>query len=317
VHIFIDTNILLGFYEMSEESLDEQEKIVSVFKSEHAQLWLPDQVKREFWNNREATVLKPLRDLERAGALAGGVPVLVREHAEYRDLLEKSKAVDKLKTTIAESVRAQISEEKTRADIAIRALFDAATEIDTRPFFQEANERARRRLPPGKDETIGDRITWIALLKSVPDNVEFHIISDDGGFEADGNKGEVRSYLAKEWQNKKLGGSVRLWKRISQFLAAMYPKAVNAVDMERSILVQRLIESYTFASTHDIVAQLSKLRGFTADQARSIANAVLNNSQVKWIAKDADVESFLKNFLTNHEDSLEPEIAEQIRKLIE
>jgi hypothetical protein len=97
----------------------------------------------------------------------------------------------------------------------------------------------------------------------------------------------------------------------------MYPKAVNAVDMERSILVQRLIESYTFASTHDIVAQLSKLRGFTADQARSIANAVLNNSQVKWIAKDADVESFLKNFLTNHEDSLEPEIAEQIRKLIE
>ena len=121
------------------------------------------------------------------------------------------------------------------------------------------------------------------------------------------------------WQRsggiKSLGGPCDFGGEF-RFLAAMYPKAVNA-DIERSILVPRLIESYTFASAHDAVAQLSRLHGFTADQARSIAKPVLNNSQVKWIAKDADMESLLKNFLTNREDSLEPEIAKRGNKVRE
>jgi hypothetical protein len=315
MHLFIDTNTLVGFYEMSSVSLVELEKVISVIKKKEATLWLPDQVKREFWKNREGSVVRVLNEFDKAGVLPAA-PVLVREEKRFLDLQKQSKEVERLKAEIVEAIRTQIAEETTRADTAVRALFEVATDIDTSAHFNAAHERSLRRLLPGKDEAIGDRLNWISLLAAVPEGSELHIISDDGDFESEGTKGKIKTYLAKEWASKK-NGAVHLWKRISQYLAAHFPDAESAMDLERAIAVKKLAESSSFSSTHMAVAELSSLSGFSPVQVQDIANAVLSNSQINFIATDSDVAKFLDEFLNAHSGHLEPETIAAIRKHME
>lgn len=73
--MFIDANIFLSFYEASPDALLELAKIATVIKKEKATLWLPDQVKREFWKNREGSIGGALREFEKSAGL-GSVPRL-------------------------------------------------------------------------------------------------------------------------------------------------------------------------------------------------------------------------------------------------
>jgi len=65
-----------------------------------------------------------------------------------------------------------------------------------------------------------------------------HIISQDGDFVGELEREEIHSYLNFEWAKKK-GGRVKLWRRASQFLAAHFPDAKNAIEIERTFLIER------------------------------------------------------------------------------
>jgi hypothetical protein len=186
--------------------------------------------------------------------------------------------------------------------------------IDTDPLFTAAHIRALRRQPPGKEEALGDRISWIALLGAVPQAAELHVISDDGDFESEIRKEQIKPYLLKEWQTKN-GGNVRLWKRLSQFLASFFPDAKNAIDMERSIAAQSLLNSTSFNETHRAVAELAGFDRFSPEQAQTIMNALLNNSQVRWIASDRDVKAFPESFLKNNFDHLDEDSIKRVREV--
>jgi hypothetical protein len=313
MHLFIDTNVFVGFYEMSSDRLDELEKLITVVRKEQATLWLPDQVRREFWKNRESSVIKAIKDFEKGNVLPA-VPLLVREDIDFAELLRKTRDLEALKDQITSRVREQIVQEKTRADTAIRTLFQSAQVIDTNPFFTAAHIRALRRQPPGKEEALGDRISWVALLGAVPQGTELHVISDDGDFESDVTKEEIKPYLLKEWQTKK-SGNVRLWKRLSQFLASFFPDAKNAIDMERSIAAQSLLNSSSFNETHRAVAELAGFDRFSPEQAQTIMSALLNNSQVRWIASDSDVKNFAETFLKNNSAHLDEDSIRRVQEL--
>ncbi len=88
MHLFIDVNIFLGFYEATSDSLLELEKLITVLKQKkRAKLWLPDQVKREFWKNRDGSVASVLKEFSKLNGL-GSIPRLVelppkcRRHGE-------------------------------------------------------------------------------------------------------------------------------------------------------------------------------------------------------------------------------------------
>src|SRR6266853_6408486 len=97
-----------------------------------------------------------------------------------------------------------------------------------------------------------------ALLTTLPQKAELHIISQDGDFAGELEREEIHPYLKYEWI-KKNGGTVKLWKWASQFLAAHFPEAKNAIEIERTLLIERLEKSPNFATTHGVIAEFSDL----------------------------------------------------------
>jgi hypothetical protein len=179
-----------------------------------------------------------------------------------------------------------------------------------------ARRRALRQLPPGKSDYIGDRLNWVALLHTLPRKADLHVISTDGDYESEATKGKIRSYLEWEWK-KKNGGSATLWKRLSQYIAAHFPDAANAADIERSIAAKNLLDALSFSQTHAAITMLSGFETFSAQQAEMIAMAFVNNTQVRWIIGDTDVKEFGLKFLRLNGDQLSAELKEQLRQILE
>jgi hypothetical protein len=316
MNIFIDANVFLSFYEASADALLELSKIEAVIKAGKASLWLPDQVKREFWKNREGSIAAALREFEKSAGL-GSVPRLVREHTEFKQLTELAGAAEKKKAEIVAHVKEEVAKEETAADKEVRRLFALAKEIDTSgEIVAEAHERALRRSPPGKQDALGDRLVWVALLKTVPIKADLHIISVDGDFASEANQNEIKPYLQSEWAKKKQG-AVMLWKRTSQFLAAHFPDAATAIEIERTLMVESLERSPNFTTTHSAIAEYPDISHLSESLVDRLANAILNNSQIRWLRGDDDVKKFIADFLSKYENQLATSIKVQIEKLLQ
>ncbi len=317
MHIFIDANILVGFFEIKPGSLSDLEKLISVVKLGKATLWLPEQTKREFWRNREKNIKKSIQEFEQGQSL-GNAPLLVRENAHFGDLVKKAKEVDEIKRNIAKAIKNDIDGQATYADTIIRKLFDISKPINTDDdeIFNAAWRRAQCHLPPGKSDDIGDRLCWVGLLKTLPDAAALHIVSDDTDYKNEGFSDGVRPYLEYEWKEKK-NGEVKLWERTSQFLSANFPDAENAIEMERLILANGLKDSFNYANTHQVIAQLTTLGNFNSEQSRLISEAIIDNSQVRDIRFDPDVKAFYLGFIKSHKDKIDADLLANINKLYE
>lgn len=309
MHLFIDTNVLLEFYSASSDSLVELSKLEAMLKNGKAKLWITDQVKREFWKNRSEKIECIMRSFENAGG--NSIPLLIREDEEFKEYLEFSKKAAERKANLIAKIRGQIATEETKADKHINTLFLLASEIDTSQLFQQAYERAIRHAPPGKDEFIGDRINWLALLSSLPEGSNLHIISNDSDFAKDDRSEEVMPYLKYEWTAKRKG-DVTLWKRLSAFMAKQFPDADNAIAVEHAIKIESLASSLSFARTHKIVEEFGDLSHMSDSNVSALAQAVLANNQVYWIASDEDVSSFLIQFLSMYDKKLDPGVRMKI-----
>lgn len=71
---------------------------------------------------------------------------------------------------------------------------------------------------------------------------------------------------------------------------------------ERDELVEQLLESPNFQTTHSIIAKLQKNSCWTAHQVDELCRAVVDNSQVGWVIGDSDVCSFYRGLLADITD---------------
>ena len=316
MHLFINANIFLGFYEATSDSLLELEKLTTVLKQKkRAKLWLPDQVKREFWKNRDGSVASVLREFSKLNGL-GSIPRLVQEDPEFDQLKKLSGQLESKKKEIVDRVRGEVAAEQTKADGWVRNLFSLAEEINTTgAIANQAWERALRHTPPGKQDGLGDHLSWMALLAKLPPKAELHIISQDADFAGELEREEIHPYLKCEWA-KKNGGSVKLWKRASQFLAAHFPEAKNAIEIKRTLLIERLEKSPNFATTHAVIAEFSDLSHLSNPLATRLASAILANSQVHWIHDDGDVKEFIGDFLAKYGAVINAVMRGELEKLV-
>ena len=247
----------------------------------------------------------------------GAVSRLVMEDVEFDQLKKLSGQLEAKKNEIVYRVRCDVSAEKTKADDWVRKLFGLAEEIDTSGVIaKQAWERALRHTPPGKQDGFGDRLSWAALLEKLPEKAELHIISQDGDFAGELEREQIHPYLNYEWAKKK-GGKLKLWKRASQFLAARFPDARNAIEIERTLLIERLETSPNFAATHGIIAEFSELSNLSPSLAKRLASAILNNSQINWIHDDADVKKFITDFLAQYGSVIDAAQEAELQTLIQ
>lgn len=301
--IFIDTNVLLSFYHFSNEDLEELKKLLVLLDRKEVQLFLPQQVRTEFRRNREAKIADAMRKL-REQKLNLQFPQMCKDYPEYSKLRELHSQYEKLHASLLNSLNEHIRDRKLKADEIIEQLFSKAQTIARN---DAAVETARFRMeignPPGKKDSLGDALNWVALLESVPDKNDLHFISGDRDYCSVLDEDSFNDYLLQEWQQKKKSGLI-FYKRISAFFQAKFPDIKVATELEKDLLVKDLTESSSFANTHAIVAKLSKFSDFTPAQRSAIVHAAASNSQVGYIATDEDVSTFLTSVISGHEDQI-------------
>ena len=315
MHVFIDTNILLSFYHLTSDDLEELKKLAVLLQQESITLYVTEQVTEEFARNRESKIADAIKKLKEQH-LNLQFPQLCKDFPEYEELRKLQQTYDKAHSQLLGKVQAAVHAKALKADSAVADLFAAANKVPTTP---EAVAMARFRMevgnPPGKNGSLGDALNWELLLSAVPAGEDILFVSEDRDFVSLLDESKFKDFLAGEWSNKK-GGQVRFYKRLSSFFKDKFPQIKLASELEKDLAIKGLAASPNFSSTHSLVAKLTKFGEFTGEQAAAILAAATTNNQVGWIATDTDVRSFLGSVLKDHEASLDPSLVSEVKQLI-
>jgi hypothetical protein len=306
IHLCLDANVYLDLHGLAGDQVVELEKLPALTAAGEVILWLPDSVQDEYRRNRPKVVsdaLKALRD----SRLKVSPPALSQGLPERRALEDAARDVQRAHSTLMRTLEAQAASNSLPADLVIDKLFAAATTIGTAPFLGAARQRRELRQPPGKADSVGDALTWEALLQTLPQGAELHFVSSDQDFQSPLTPDAFHEYLADQW-TRVHGAPAILYSDLDRFLSQHFTAIKVPSDIPKVRLIQDLETSGSFVGTHSIVAQLAKYDVFSAEQARLIALHSVRNSQVRWIAADADVKEFLTRILDSHRASIPPEL---------
>ncbi|MCW5590296.1 MAG: DUF4935 domain-containing protein [Legionellales bacterium] len=320
MHLFVDTNTYLSFYHMSNDDLNELDKLTALLDSE-VSLWITEQVKDEFNRNRDSKIQQALSVVKEKSPKKSGLPQICKSYNEYHELKDAEKEYIKTFNALMEKIESAITDESLRADEIIDVIFKKAKTIGTTDnVIQLAKIRAVKGNPPGntenkrkKYESMGDAINWESLLIEIPDNEDLYFITGDSDYYSSLNIGikKPNRFLMLEWEEKKQS-KIILYEKLSDFFKEHYPDIKLATELKKQIIVEKLVSSSTFSETHIQIAKLSECTGYSDEQVRVLCEAALTNSQITWILSDEDVRSFYIQILKQYRDIIDNEIAEQL-----
>ena len=299
LYIFIDSNIFLNFYDFHHEDLERLAQLVELVEGTEIKLFTTKQIKQEVERNREARLAEAYNKF-RESKITVDMPVICQAYSEYAEVKEAQKVLADKKSALSKKLWKDIISHSLEADNIVRKLFEAGTEIDSDKVLEEARSRYAVGNPPGKkDGLYGDEINWEALLKFIPSDNHFVIISDDKDYKSPLNENELREFLVKEWEEVK-SSKILFYRSLTSFFKEHKINIELRWEEEKDKLIQELFESPNFSTTHEIIKSLSKFINFSEDQVKNIGRAALLNSQVSWIAKDPDVKKFYEKYVLSN-----------------
>lgn len=305
-HVFVDTNVWLTFYAFANDDLEQLKKVIALVQNGKLKLYIPQQVVDEFYRNREGKLDESIREFAKS-QVSKSIPRYMLEYPEvkkYRDALAEFQAAkDSLVTRAkAEAEKKELAADKLFSDIlSVSAPIPADDKL-----LAKAVQRRIRGNPPGKPTSTGDQFIWEVLLHSVPDGSDLHVVSNDGDYESKLQPGRADQFLIDEWSAKK-GALLVLHNEIRPFLNSKFPGIHLAVDLEKQESIARLISSGSFSSTHYAVAKLMPLVDqLTWTEADQIVDAALDNSQIRWIGTDDDVQALYSRIIERFEGQFDP-----------
>jgi hypothetical protein len=301
-HLALDANTYLNFYSLTPSDVEELEKLIELIKLKKLVLYIPDQVVDEVRRNRARVVgelLKPVRE--------------ARLQVPLPAMSAKSEESEALKKALADAKRAhsEYLEELTElavnvmlpADRLIGKLYKAASLVSHSDAFEAASRRKARGNPPGKKNSLGDGIIWETLLAVVPDGEDLCLVSSDGDFASAFDPAKLDEYLRHEWKKQK-GSDVRYYRDIKSFLSESYPDIHLTSDVRKYFLIDALINSTCFADTHSTVSELANYDSFSLGETVRLLTGSLENSQVRWLARDDDVRELLLKVIGPHRTAI-------------
>jgi len=315
LNISIDTNVLLDFYHLTNESLDELRNILVLNKLGAVSITLSEQIRDEFFRNREVKIDDALKRFKEE-KLNNQIPQMVKEFGEFADFQKSLKDYQLNKSNIIQKIEENVKNQTLKADVIISQLFEKATWIEvSEQILQKAKIRYDRGNPPGKNNSYGDAIVWETLLQSINEGENLHFITDDKDYYSPITGNEANQFLKQEWTAKKKS-QLLIYKRPSQFMATNFKDAIKAIELEQEHLVNQLLESGSFATTHSMIASLNKYDHFSKSNVAKIVEAYSQNSQVYWISEDEDVQMFLKKLVTNHSKDIDADKLKELQDMI-
>jgi hypothetical protein len=307
--LFLDTNVYLSFYKLSDDDLEELQKLAVAVRSKDTILYVTDQVRDEFNRNRESIVAESLKALE-AAKLPAGFPRLFMNFPEYEELRTALSSYDKHRNALLEKVRKAASDKDLHADRLIAELFKIANHA---PMTSEIWTAAKMRFdlgnPPGKDDSYGDAINWESLLATVPDGRDLLIVTADTDFISKLDPSLLAEVLRNEWADRKMS-SVSLYRNLTSLFRHNYPDIKLASELEKELKIDALVGSLNFQGTHSAIEDLDEYADFSPGQALALIDAAINNDQIHRIYDDDDVYEFFIQVAIDHEEDLDPEMWE-------
>jgi len=286
-NLFLDANIYLSFYLFGKDDLEEMAKVVKLIGDEEITLHTNTHLRAEIMRNRANKIAEGYSTLKQTN-FGRELPRYCNDYSEHHEIRAKLKEVAKLHSQLVEKVQTDIDQNTLKADHLISGLLDLGTNIQ---ISDEDVQCALRRVeisdPPGKRGSIGDAIHWLHLIKANPYNID--IVSLDADFSSPLDASKMHPYLKNEWSQGSEYKQVSLFRTLSDYFRERFPAVSLSSEFEKDDLVQRLIQSSSFAETHLVVSELSKYDSFTKGQIRSLFHALIENDQVGWIGEDDDV----------------------------
>lgn len=315
VNLFIDTNVFLSFYHLTNDDLEEIHKLTVLIEKKEVTLWLTEQVKDEFKRNRENKISEAIKKLKEQSTKPQ-FPQICKDYDEYPQIRELHTQYLQKLASLTKKVTDDVNGRTLKADEKIAELFEKAKIIDTtEDLINKARLRMDVRNPPGKDGSLGDAINWEGLLNSVDDNQKLYLVADDKDYYSVLDENKLKEFLSDEWKNKK-SENVVFYRRLSQFFKEHYPSIKLASEIEKELTIRSLVNSSNFSSTHYAISKLTKYAEFNKSQVNELIQACIDNAQINWIISDADVEEFYKSILSNHEKLIESELLEKLREVL-
>ncbi|MEK7549898.1 MAG: PIN domain-containing protein [Patescibacteria group bacterium] len=309
--LFLDSNILLNFYDFHDEDLDQLNKLADLIDSGDIKLFLTTQVQHEVMKNRDNRLGQAYKKFTEYTS-AVPMPVFCKSYKEYADINRAQKVLNGLKSKLSKTINNDIQSKQLKADIVIETLKEKSILIESDKYLHLAVERHRLGRPPGKkDRSFGDEINWESLLAEVTEEGDFIIVSTDGDYSSAINKDELKDYLVDEWHKKKTS-EIYFYHRLTSFFTEHDIKIEFKIEEEKNSLIEDLINSENFLSTHGIISRLNKYASFSDEQLAGLVTALLNNQQVNWIASDSDINKFYLNHLQDKSEKFDIEIWKQV-----
>jgi predicted nucleic acid-binding protein len=152
INLFIDSNVFPSFYHLTSEDLDELKKLAPLIDNGEIKLFLPDQVRDEFFRNRGAKIADAMKMLKEA-KFALSFPLFAKDYPQYDALRDLMKKADTLHAELVTKITDDAYTEDLRADQIVTSLFKIAQTISaTDEIYQKALKQMRLGNPPGKQE---------------------------------------------------------------------------------------------------------------------------------------------------------------------
>lgn len=300
-NVFIDTNIFLDFYRLSEKDLKELEKLIDSIKKEEVKLFLTKQVKQEFERKREDVFSQTFNKLSSAKEDEAFPHIfelnnILKNYPEYSSVRKAKVVLEKIKSQLIEKLQKDIIEKNLIADKLIDDIFDKSGVIDSDKYLEKAEKRIKFGNPPGKKGGCGDAINWEVIIDLVPEKKDLFLISCDSDFTSVMDGSRIHPFLSDEW--KKLKESrIYLYDSLSEFFSKHNLDIELEENSRKDDLIEKLNLSANFTTTHNVISKLSRYTYFEDYQIKSLAKALLENSQVRWISDDSDVKGFYKSVM--------------------
>ncbi|PWU08791.1 MAG: hypothetical protein C5B47_04170 [Verrucomicrobia bacterium] len=295
-HVFLDTNTYLNFFLFSPDDIDELKKLKGFIDDGELVLYLPEQVIHEFERNREQKIRHGLDEFTRS--ILKPVPLMLRHFETAKDYEKAKGDFEKARSKLLDAAHHSAKLKALPADEIFAELKTLAKVAATTPaVYARALQRMRLGNPPGKPDSLGDRVIWESLLVSVPPENDLHVVTADTDFVSPLDDAEPREFLANEWYEKRRS-TLRVHSKIKVFLKAKFDLEFETFKAEKQAAINALAFSGSFASTHTAIGELQPyVEYLEPNEYLEIAQAALNNNQIFWIGSDSDVAEFYKLIL--------------------
>jgi hypothetical protein len=313
ITLFIDTNVLLSFYHLTSEDIEELKKLVALVAKKEIDLIVPKQVENEFWRNRGAKIndaMKKLKDTK----FNISFPAFSKDYDEYDQIRKLSKQADNAHAQ--QKITDDAEATTLKADEIVTGLFAQAKKpVFSVDHYFSALMRTRLGNPPGKNESVGDAVNWETLLIAVPDGTALYLVSEDKDYRSTLSHGQFNEFLRNEWATKKKT-QLHYFSKISAFFKECFPTITIASEVETDIAINNLAHSGSFATTHSCIAELNKFEDFSLDQVQRLLMIPSQNNQVWWVIGDADVHDFYNKLHEKYSSKLKKEDADVLSQLV-